>query len=144
MVCEVAAAIGQHGFDRGDRGVDVGGLGLGARGALLGHDLLVLALLRGVLAVAFLRCLPRAALLCLTRTLPVEALLALLALDGEVVAFPCFFEPSLLPLVALTLLPHLPSKRLALRHLLPQLPDATPRLSVGSKSLAVESYQRRR
>ena len=54
IVGEVAAAIAQYGLDRGDHGVDVGGLCLGACGALLGQDLVVLALLCGVAAVLLL------------------------------------------------------------------------------------------
>lgn len=54
MVGEVAGAIAQHGLDRGDHGGDVGGLGLGACAALLGQDLVVLALLCSVAAVLLL------------------------------------------------------------------------------------------
>jgi len=116
MAAEVAAAVSEHGLECGDCSMDVGGVGLRARGALLGQNLFVLALLGGVAAMLLSYVVARLAIGRVAFALLVAASSPLLTLGRQFVSFACLLEPLLLSLVSLTILPQLPGKRLPLRH----------------------------
>lgn len=116
MPGQVAAAVCEHRLESGDRSVDVGGPGLRARGTLLGQDLFVLALLRGVTAILLPHLVALPTVGHVAFAVLIAASLPLLTLCREFVSFARLLKPLLLSLVALAVLPQLPGKRLPLRH----------------------------
>jgi len=102
---EVAAAVCEHRLDSSDRSVDVGGPGLRARGTLLGQDLFVLALLRGVTAILLPHLVALPTVGRVAFALLIAASLPLLTLCRQLMPFARLLKPLLLSLVSLAILP---------------------------------------
>jgi hypothetical protein len=113
---EVTPSMRQHRIERLDGRGDVSRHRFRARCALLREDLLVLALLLGVLAVLLPSLLAPAPVGRVALALLIASAKPPFTVGGQLVTDLCLFESFLLAAIALALFPPLSSERLALRH----------------------------